>query len=99
MLRAGPPELVAGLVSSLVKAIRDHRRSTRRFTHNRNRYRHVCLGLSAILAFIIGFGLHGTWANMAAGIWLTMIRPFDKGDFIEVAGFSDIIEEISIMST
>gem|GEM_PF-7070143 len=36
---------------------------------------------------------------MAAGIWLTMIRPFDKGDFIEVAGFSDIIEEISIMST
>ena len=57
------------------------------------------LGLSAILGLILGFGLQDTWANMAAGVWLAVIRPFDKGDYVEVAGYSGVIEGIGVMST
>lgn len=57
------------------------------------------LGLSAIFAFILGFGLQDTWANMAAGVWLAVIRPFDKGDFISVAGHSGIVEAVGTLST
>lgn len=57
------------------------------------------LGLSAILGLILGFGLRDTWANMAAGVWLAVIRPFDKGDYVEVAGYSGIVEGIGVMST
>ncbi len=57
------------------------------------------LGLSAILAFIVGFGLQDTWANMAAGIWLAVIRPFDVGDYIEVAGHKGIVQGIGVLST
>jgi len=57
------------------------------------------LGLSAILAFIIGFGLQDTWANMAAGVWLAVIRPFDIGDFINTAGHTGVVQGIGVMST
>ena len=59
----------------------------------------VGLGLSAIIGLILGFGLQDTWANMGAGIWLAVIRPFDKGDYVEVAGYSGIIQGIGVMST
>ncbi len=57
------------------------------------------LGLSAVLGLILGFGLQDTWANMAAGVWLAVIRPFDKGDYVEVSGHSGIVEGIGVMST
>ncbi|ADI31870.1 mechanosensitive ion channel family protein [Staphylothermus hellenicus] len=57
------------------------------------------LGLSAVIGLILGFGLQDTWANMAAGVWLAVIRPFDKGDYVQVAGYSGIIHGIGVMST
>ncbi len=57
------------------------------------------LGLSAVLGLILGFGLQDTWANMAAGVWLAVIRPFNKGDYVEVAGYSGVVEGIGVMST
>lgn len=59
----------------------------------------VDLGLSAIIGLILGFGLQDTWANMAASIWLAIIRPFDKGDYVEVAGYSGVVKGIVVMST
>ncbi|RLG84643.1 MAG: mechanosensitive ion channel family protein [Thermoprotei archaeon] len=59
----------------------------------------VGLGLSAIIGLILGFGLQDTWANMAAGVWLAVIRPFDKGDYVEVAGHSGVVDGIGVMST
>jgi len=59
----------------------------------------VGLGLSAIIGLILGFGLQDTWANMGAGVWLAVIRPFDKGDYVEVAGHSGIVQGIGVMST
>jgi len=37
--------------------------------------------------------------NFFAGIWLALIRPFKKNDWITVNGFSGRIEAIGIMST
>lgn len=99
MLRTGAPELVAGLVGNLVKAIGIVIVILAALPIIGVDTSTVGLGLSAILAFVIGFGLQDTWANMAAGIWLAMMRPFNKGDFIQVAGYSGVVEEISIMST
>ena len=59
----------------------------------------VGLGLSAVFALILGFGLQDTLANMAAGVWLAIIKPFNKGDYVEVAGYSGVVEGIGVMST
>lgn len=59
----------------------------------------VGLGLSAIIGLILGFGLQDTWANMAAGVWLAVTRPFDKGEYVEVSGYSGIIDGIGLMTT
>jgi len=59
----------------------------------------IGLGLSAIIGLILGFGLQDTWANMAAGVWLAVMRPFDKGEYVEVGGYSGIVEGIGLMAT
>lgn len=47
----------------------------------------------------VGFALQGSLANFAAGVLLILFRPFKAGDFVEAAGTSGIIKEISIFST
>ena len=59
----------------------------------------VVLGISAILAFVIGFGMQDSFANLAAGIWLATLRPFDRGDVVSVSGLTGKVEEIGILST
>ncbi len=59
----------------------------------------IGIGLSAIAAFIIGFGLQDTWANLAAGVWLSINKPFRKGDYVKVAGLTGYVESIGVMST
>ncbi len=99
MLRAKAPGLVADLVSSLVKAIGYIVVVLAVLPTLGIDTGAAALGLSAILAFVIGFGLQDTWANMAAGIWLAVIRPMDKGDFVEVAGYKGVVQGIGVMST
>ena len=59
----------------------------------------LVLSISAIIGLILGFGLQDTWSNLAAGIWLAVIRPFRQGDYIEVAGYTGIVRGIGIMAT
>ncbi|AGS38516.1 MAG: small conductance mechanosensitive channel [Cycloclasticus pugetii] len=47
----------------------------------------------------IGLALQGSLANFAAGVLMIIFRPFKKGDFIEGAGASGIIEEVHIFNT
>lgn len=47
----------------------------------------------------VGFALQGSLANFAAGVMLIMFRPFKIGDFVEAAGTSGVVNEISIFST
>ncbi len=51
------------------------------------------------VSFAVGLAFQGSLANFAGGILLLMLRPFDIGDFVEVAGQSGTIEEIGIIYT
>jgi len=47
----------------------------------------------------IGLSLQSSLANFAAGVMLIVFRPFTKGDFVEVAGTSGSVDNISIFTT
>ena len=47
----------------------------------------------------VGFALHGSLANFAAGVMLLIFKPFKVGDFIEAAGTMGIVQEIHIFHT
>ncbi|MFC1451953.1 mechanosensitive ion channel family protein [Verrucomicrobiota bacterium] len=47
----------------------------------------------------VGLALQGSLANFAAGVLMTIFKPFKIGDFIEAGGASGIVEEIGIFTT
>lgn len=47
----------------------------------------------------IGLALQGTLQNVAAGMMLLFLRPFQTGDFIETSSGSGTVEEIGIFIT
>lgn len=47
----------------------------------------------------VGFALQGSLANFASGVLLILFRPIKVGDYVEVAGTSGTVKEISIFST
>jgi len=47
----------------------------------------------------IGLALQGTLSNVAAGVMLVLFRPYRLGDFVEVAGLSGIVKDITIFTT
>ncbi|APX90059.1 mechanosensitive ion channel protein MscS [Brevirhabdus pacifica] len=47
----------------------------------------------------IGLALQGTLSNIAAGVMMVIFRPFRVGDFVEVAGHSGTVKDISIVMT
>ena len=49
--------------------------------------------------FIMGFALQGTLSNFAAGIMILIYRPFDIGDFVDVAGTFGTVNAMTIVST
>jgi small conductance mechanosensitive channel len=58
--------------------------------------------LAAIIAaagLAIGLALQGSLSNFAAGVMLILFRPFKAGDFIEAAGLSGVVAEVSIFTT
>ncbi len=59
----------------------------------------IVLGLSAIIGLMLGFGLQDTITNMASGFWIALTRPFDKGEVVQVNGFTGKVSGIGIMST
>ncbi|ACS33761.1 mechanosensitive ion channel family protein [Thermococcus gammatolerans] len=59
----------------------------------------VVLSISAVIGLILGFGMQDTLTNLAAGVWITALRPFDKGDVVTVAGQTGKVNAVGIMST
>lgn len=47
----------------------------------------------------IGLALQGTLSNVAAGVMLLFLRPFQTGDWVETGGHSGTIEEIGLFTT
>ncbi len=97
--KAGAPPLITGLLTSVVRGLGYVVVVISALPIIGVDTSTLGLGLSAIIGLILGFGLQDTWANMAAGIWLAVIRPFNKGDYVEVAGYSGLIDGIGVMST
>ncbi|GAB4349521.1 MAG: mechanosensitive ion channel [Oricola sp.] len=47
----------------------------------------------------IGLALQGTLQNIAAGIMLLFLRPFQVGDFVETASATGVVKEIGLFAT
>lgn len=47
----------------------------------------------------IGLALQSSLSNFASGVMLILFRPFNKGDFVEAAGVSGVVEDIRMFST
>ncbi len=47
----------------------------------------------------VGLALQGSLANFAAGVLIILFRPIKTGDFVEIAGVSGSVSEISIFAT
>lgn len=47
----------------------------------------------------IGLALQGTLSNVAAGVMIVFFRPYKIGDFVEVAGVSGSIRDITLFYT
>ncbi len=47
----------------------------------------------------IGLALQGTLSNFAGGIMILLFKPFKVGDYIEAAGKSGVVSEISVVYT
>lgn len=47
----------------------------------------------------VGMALQGSLANFASGVLLLIFRPISVGEYVEVAGESGTVEEISIFTT
>jgi small conductance mechanosensitive channel len=50
-------------------------------------------------SFIIAFALQETLGNLAAGLMIMINRPFDEGDFVQVAGLGGTVKRVSVVST
>ncbi len=59
----------------------------------------VVVGLSAVIGLVLGFGLQDTLTNIAAGVWLATLRPFDKGEYVSVTGYSGSVNAVGFMAT
>ncbi|MGM0510028.1 MAG: mechanosensitive ion channel family protein [Thermoplasmatota archaeon] len=57
------------------------------------------LGLSAALGLVFGFGLKDTINNLAAGVWLSTIRPFYKDEHVLIDGMEGNVHAVGLMST
>lgn len=51
------------------------------------------------LSFILGFAMQDTLGNLASGLMIMILKPFDTGDYIEVSGASGFVDEMTIVST
>ncbi|MGB5072849.1 MAG: mechanosensitive ion channel domain-containing protein [Bacteroidota bacterium] len=47
----------------------------------------------------IGLALQGSLSNLASGVMLITFRPFKAGDYIDAAGVSGAVQEVSIFNT
>lgn len=47
----------------------------------------------------IGLALQGTLSNIAAGVMLLLLRPFNIGEFVDAGGVSGTVEEIGLFTT
>ncbi len=50
-------------------------------------------------AFIFAFALQDTLGNLAAGLMIMINRPFDEGDYVDIAGTAGTVKSVTAAST
>jgi small conductance mechanosensitive channel len=51
------------------------------------------------ISFILAFALQDTLGNLASGLMIMVLKPFDTGDLIHVSGTSGIVDDMSVIAT
>lgn len=54
---------------------------------------------AGFMGIVIGFAAQETLGNIISGLVMMFSRPFEIGDWIELSGYSGIVEEITVIST
>jgi len=57
------------------------------------------LAIVGAAGFVIAFALQNSLSNFASGILMLIYRPFDMGDFVNVAGVLGKVESMNLLST
>ena len=57
------------------------------------------VSVSVVLGFVLGFALGDTLSNFAAGFMIAITKPFQKGDYVDVAGQSGSVKSVGISIT
>ena len=57
------------------------------------------MSIFAAMALAIGLALQGSMSNVAAGLLLLILRPYNVGDFVELAGQEGTVEDLNIFTT
>lgn len=57
------------------------------------------LGIFAAMTLAIGLALQGSMSNVAAGLLLIILRPYQIGDYVEIAGEEGTVEDLNIFTT
>jgi len=97
--RLGAPPLVAGIIARLTQVLLLLAAVLASLSALGISTGAVAISISAVIGLILGFGLQDTMNNLAAGIWLTVIRAFRKGDFVQVSGYKGTVEDVGVLST
>jgi len=50
-------------------------------------------------SFILAFAFQDTLGNLASGLMIMVNRPFDEGDYVDIAGVSGTVKAVSIVAT
>jgi len=57
------------------------------------------LAVIGAAGFVIAFALQNSLSNFASGILMLIYRPFDLGDFVNVAGTQGKVDSMNLLST
>jgi len=96
--RAGAQPIVASFTTNLAKAVFIILTLVAAVTN-------LGFPLTPVLAVLgaaglaVGLALQGTLSNLASGVLLAILRPFNVGDYIEVVGLSGTVEAVHIFQT
>jgi small conductance mechanosensitive channel len=96
--RAGAQPIVASFTTNLAKAVFIILSLVAAVTN-------MGFPLTPVLAVLgaaglaVGLALQGTLSNLASGVLLAILRPFNVGDYIEVVGLSGTVEAVHIFQT
>jgi len=57
------------------------------------------MSIFAAATLAIGLALEGSMANVAAGLLLLLLRPYNVGDYVELSGQEGTVEDLNIFTT